>query len=82
MNNKIAVSTTLQADKEKFWTYYTKPEHIVNWNFADPSWHCPKAENDVSVGGTYFVRMEAKDGDIVFDIEAIYTKVNESKGFT
>lgn len=82
MMNKIAVSTTIQADKDKVWDYYTQPEHIVNWNFADPSWYCPKAKNDVRVGGKYLVRMEAKDGDMGFDIEAIYTEVNQGKGFT
>jgi uncharacterized protein YndB with AHSA1/START domain len=46
-----------------------------NWNFADPSWHCPKAENDLTIGGKYLARMEAKDGSFGFDFEAIYTNM-------
>lgn len=32
--NRITVKTTVQADLEKVWNYWTKPEHITNWNFA------------------------------------------------
>ena len=82
MSNKITVTTTLAADVKKVWDYYTKPEHITKWNFADPSWHCPKAENDMKVGGRYNARMEAKDGSFGFDFEAIYTEIIDGKQFT
>ena len=59
---KITINTTVSADKQKVWDYYTKPEHISKWNYADPSWHCPTATNDLKVDGRYFARMEAKDG--------------------
>ena len=80
--NKITVTSTISADAKKVWDYYTRPEHITNWNFADPSWHCPSAENDMNVGGTYKARMEAKDGSFGFDFEAVYTEINEGKEFT
>jgi uncharacterized protein YndB with AHSA1/START domain len=79
---KITVSATIHAPVEKVWDCYTNPNHIVHWNFADPSWHCPSAENDMRVGGTYKARMEAKDGSFGFDFEAIYTDINEGKNFT
>ena len=79
---KIKVSALIEATKEKVWDYYTNPKHIVNWNFADPSWHCPKASNDLRVGGRYFARMEAKDGSFGFDFEAVYTEINPFKSFT
>lgn len=82
MNEKIKVAASINADVKKVWDYYTNPTHIVNWNFADPSWHCPKAENDMKVGGTYKARMEAKDGSFGFDFEAIYTEINEGKSFS
>jgi uncharacterized protein YndB with AHSA1/START domain len=82
MSNKITVNATVNADTKKVWDYYTQPEHIVKWNFADPSWHCPSATNDMTVGGKYSARMEAKDGSFGFDFEAIYDQVNEGKGFT
>ncbi|TAF35155.1 MAG: activator of HSP90 ATPase [Cytophagales bacterium] len=82
MNNKITVAATINADLKKVWDYYTQPEHIVNWNFANSSWHCPKAENNMSVGGRYFARMEAKDGSFGFDFEAIYSEIIDGQEFT
>ena len=73
--NKITIKATILADKTKVWDYYTKPEHITKWNFADPSWHCPTASNDLKVGGRYFARMEAKDGRFGFDFEASYLDI-------
>lgn len=72
---KIRVKATINADRQKVWNYYTKPEHITKWNFADPSWHCPTASNDMQVGGKYNARMEAKDGGFGFDFVAIYTEI-------
>lgn len=82
MTNKISVSANLKADIKKVWDYYTNPTHIIQWNFADPSWHCPKASNDMNVGGKYFARMEAKDGSFGFDFEAVYDEINMGKSFT
>jgi uncharacterized protein YndB with AHSA1/START domain len=79
---KIIVKTIVLADKQKVWDYYTKPEHITKWNFADLSWHCPRATNDMRIGGRYVARMEAKDGSFGFDFEAVYTEINPGKNFT
>lgn len=81
-NSKITVTTLVDAEIKKVWMYYNSPNHIVNWNFADPSWHCPKAENDMQIGGIYKSRMEAKDGSFGFDFEAIYTDIKELQEFT
>lgn len=81
-NHKITVSAIVNAEVNKVWDYYTNPKHIVHWNFADASWHCPNATNDLKVGGTYKARMEAKDGSFGFDFEAIYTEVVFKKAFT
>ncbi|SFF27181.1 SRPBCC domain-containing protein [Thermoflexibacter ruber] len=82
MNNPITVTATINADSNKVWEYYTNPKHIVNWNFADPTWHCPKAQNELRKGGQYFARMEAKDGSFGFDFIAIYTEVIVWQSFT
>ena len=82
MSNKITVAATLNADTKKVWDYYTNPEHITKWNFADPSWHCPKASNDMRVGGKYFARMEARDGSFGFDFEAVYDEIKIGQRFT
>jgi uncharacterized protein YndB with AHSA1/START domain len=82
MTEKITVSAIIHAPVDKVWEFYTHPAHIVQWNFADPSWHCPSASNDMNVGGTYKARMEAKDGSFGFDFEAIYTLIAPGKSFT
>lgn len=79
---KITVSATVAAPREKAWEYYTNPEHIIKWNFADDSWWCPRATNDIRVGGRYYARMEAKDGSAGFDFEAVYTEVVAPESFT
>lgn len=82
MNNKITVTATIDADKNKAWDYYTNPAHITKWNFADPSWHCPSASNDMRVGGKYSARMEAKDGSFGFDFEATYDEIVNGEKFS
>ena len=82
MSNKITVTATVNADIKKAWDYYTKPQHIINWNFADPSWQCPAASNDMRVGGKFSARMEAKDGSFGFDFDAIYSEIVEGERFT
>jgi len=80
--NKITIQAIVSADIKKAWDYYTQPAHITNWNFADPSWHCPKAENDMQIGGIYKARMEAKDDSFGFDFEAIYSEITKFKSFS
>lgn len=80
--SKIIVEATINADKKKVWEYYTNPSHIMNWNFADPSWYCPSAENDLRVGGIYNARMEARDGSFGFDFKTIYKALILEESFT
>ncbi len=79
---KITVEATISADRKKVWDFWTKPEHITKWNFASDDWHCPKAENDLRVGGTYGARMEAKDGSFGFEFGAIYDEVIDQEKLT
>lgn len=79
---RINIKATVLANKQKVWDYYTLPEHITKWNFADPSWHCPTASNDIKLGGRYVARMEAKDGSFGFNFEAVYTEIRQGEGFT
>ena len=71
----------MSADAVKAWECYTLPEHIMKWNFASDDWHCPSAFNDLKVGGTFRVRMEAKDGSFGFDLEAIYDHIENGHSF-
>ena len=79
---KITIEASINADAKKAWDYYTNPAHIVNWNFAHPSWYCPKVENDMRIGGRYCARMEAKDGSFGFDFEAFYSELVIGEKFT
>lgn len=82
MKEPITITATVHADARKAWNCYTQPEHITGWNFADPSWFCPSASNDMRVGGTYSARMEARDGSFGFDFEAVYSEILDGKSFT
>jgi uncharacterized protein YndB with AHSA1/START domain len=82
MSSTITVRTVIAADATNVWEAYTQPEHITQWNFADPSWHCPRAENTMEVGGRYVARMEARDGSFGFDFEAVYEEIVPGERFT
>jgi uncharacterized protein YndB with AHSA1/START domain len=79
ITEKIRINAIVDAPIEKVWEYWTKPEHIVNWNFASDEWCCPSASNDLKVGGIYTSRMEAKDGSFGFDFKVVYNEVSEYK---
>jgi uncharacterized protein YndB with AHSA1/START domain len=78
---KLTITATVHSNIEKAWDFYTNPEHIVKWNFANDEWQCPSASNDLRPGGKYAARMEAKDGSFGFDFEAIYDEVEIGKMF-
>jgi len=78
----ITVQTTVNANIEKVWDYWTMQEHITNWNFASDEWCCPRALNDVKPGGKFSWRMEAKDGSMGFDFEGEYIDIVEKKLIT
>lgn len=75
----ITVENTINAPVEKVWQYWTKPEHIMQWNNASDDWHTPRAENDLRVGGSFLSRMEAKDGSFGFDFGGIYDAITTHK---
>ena len=76
---KIRVTTTIAAEPNKVWEYWTNPEHIVNWNFASEDWHCPAAENDLRTGGRFKYTMACKDGEMQFDFEGVYDDIIPEK---
>ena len=79
---KITVKTTIKGDVQKIWRYWTQPNHITKWNFASDDWCCPKAENDLRVGGKMSSRMEAKDGSFEFDFEGVYDEIFDHEKIT
>ena len=72
---KVTVETLVQAPLTAAWRAYTTPEDIVQWNAASEDWHTTRATVDLRVGGEFLSRMEAKDGNVGFDFEGVYTRV-------
>jgi len=58
---------------------FINPKHIVKRSVALEDWHCPKAENQLKVGGSSNIRMEAKDGSEGFDFKWISKKIEMPK---
>ena len=71
----ITVQSVIHASVSKVWQCWTEPDHIIQWNFANNDWHCPKAENNLTVGGKFSYTMAAKDGSFSFDFWGVYDQV-------
>lgn len=78
-HTNLTIQAIVLSDLNKTWACYTEPKHIVNWNFASEDWCCPSASNDLRTGGKYSARMEARDGSLGFDFEAVYDEVIEAE---
>lgn len=76
---KVKINATVNGNAAKVWEYWTKPEHITQWNAASEDWHCPKAENDLRAGGKFSSTMAAKDGSMSFDFGGIYDEVIDQR---
>jgi uncharacterized protein YndB with AHSA1/START domain len=76
---KITVESTINAPVEKVWEFWSAPEHITKWCSPSPDWHAPKAENDLTTGGKFSTRMEAKDGSFGFDFGGVYDQVKTNE---
>ena len=75
MATQITVETIVNAPIGQVWDCWTLPEHIMQWNFAIDTWHCPKAENNPETGGDFCYTMAARDGSMSFDFEGDYDLV-------
>ena len=64
---KLHVSTTVRATAEQTWERLFGASHLIHWYFAHESWRCPSAEFTPEAGGTFSIRMEARDGSFGFD---------------
>jgi uncharacterized protein YndB with AHSA1/START domain len=80
----IKIQAIIETSVENVWKNWTTPEDIIKWNSASDDWHTTKAENDLTVGGKFTSRMEAKDGSMGFDFYGVYDKliINELIEYT
>jgi uncharacterized protein YndB with AHSA1/START domain len=76
---KVTVESTINAPVEKVWKFWNLPEHVTKWCSPSEDWHAPKAENDLTVGGKFSTRMEAKDGSFGFDFGGVYDEVKTNE---
>jgi len=76
---RITVEATVNAPVEKVWESWTKPDHIVKWNYASDDWHSPWAKSDFREGGNFSARMEAKDGSMGFDFGGVFNVIRPNE---
>ena len=55
-----------------------RTEKNVKWNYATDEWCCPNAEVDLTVGGKFKYRMDAKDGSMGFDFEGKFVSIEQN----
>jgi uncharacterized protein YndB with AHSA1/START domain len=77
--NLIKLEATINAPISKVWEFWTKEEHVKNWNFASSDWHCPNAINNLVVGGEFHYTMSPKDNSMSFDFWGTYKKIEIEK---
>jgi uncharacterized protein YndB with AHSA1/START domain len=75
----ITIETTINAPIALVWEKWTKPEHIQNWNFASPDWHCPSAKSELQAGGEFHYEMASKDGSMSFDFWGTFQQIEDGK---
>ena len=71
----IKIEIIILKPVSQVWEYFTKPEHITEWNYANESWTSPSAENDLRINGRFNYRMEQEDGEAGYDFAGTYTEV-------
>ena len=75
LKDSISIETLVHKPIEIVWEMWTMPRHIIVWNTASEDWHTPQATSDLSAGGKFSYRMEAKDGSMGFDMAGVFDEV-------
>ena len=71
----ITVEVTVNKPIESVWQVWASTSDIMQWNIPFDDWHTPTVKNDLQPGGSFFFRMETKDGSEGFDHTGTYDKV-------
>ena len=74
----IKVSTLIQKPISKVWEKFTNPDDVMQWNNASKDWYCPKATNDLTLGGEFHYTMGSRDGKFSFVLSGTYTLITEN----
>lgn len=75
----ITIETVVNAPIDTVWKKWTNPDDIVKWNNASDDWHTTSADNDLTIGGIFTARMEAKDGSMGFDFSGKYDTIKQNE---
>jgi uncharacterized protein YndB with AHSA1/START domain len=75
----ITVRAEIDLTVPEVWKLWTSPEDIIKWNHASEDWFTPKAFNELSEGGAFNFRMEARDGSFGFDFYGVYDSIISNK---
>ena len=81
-HHPITVSVTIKKPIDVIWHHLLNPESIKQWNQASEDWETTDASVDLRVGGTYFARMQAKDGSFGFDFTCVFQKIEPHQSYT
>ncbi len=73
----IEVKSVIKKSIRESWELWTKPEHVIHWNFASDDWECPNAESNFIVSGEIHYLMRAKDKSMEFDFWGTFTEIQE-----
>jgi len=76
---EIVIETRVAAPSTRAWHHWVHPCSIEQWNAASDDWHCPRAVNDLRVGGTFSYQMAARDGSAAFEFTGTFTEVEPNK---
>ena len=79
MHKKIMLQCVTSAPVEKVWKYFSKPKHVMNWNFASNDWCCSHAENDLKIKGKFTCIISEKQGAKQFQYQGTYTDIIPEK---
>ncbi len=72
---KLTIQAVIDRPVETVWEIWNAPEDIKRWNAASDDWHTTASTNDLTVGGQFTNRMEAKDGSMGFDFTGTYEAI-------
>ncbi|OJF93607.1 polyketide cyclase [Alkalibacterium sp. 20] len=73
------VKTTINENVKEVWGNWTEPQHITKWNQASDDWCTTFVENNLTAGGKFLYRMEAKDKSDGFNFSGTYDEVETFK---
>jgi len=71
----ITVDVIINSTIDTVWKTWVSPDDIKIWNAASDDWHTTIADVNLTVGGEFLSRMEAKDGSAGFDLTGVYTNI-------